>query len=132
MFCREQVVQLHHVEDRISAAGVGMHVIGNGAPMFIAGFRATTGFDGAIYTDPDLAVYRALALRRGLGTVVRPSVAVAAVRALRGGFRQGRTQGDPWQQGGVALVGVDGRVRYKYVARAAGDHPAVAAVLAAL
>lgn len=125
-------MQLHHARERIAAAGAGLHVIGNGAPMFIAGFRETTGFDGAIYTDPSLALYRALALRRGVTTVVRPGVAMAAVRALRGGFRQGATQGDPWQQGGVVVVGVDGRVGYRYASTAAGDHPPVDAVLAAL
>jgi hypothetical protein len=64
------VVQLHRVIDRIHAAGAELHVIGNGAPMFIAGFRETTEFPGPIYTDPSRAVYDAAELVRdgsGLG-----------------------------------------------------------------
>ena len=40
-------------------------MIGNGAPMFIAGFREMTGYTGPIYTDPSLAVYKAAQLKRG-------------------------------------------------------------------
>ncbi len=125
-------MQLHRVRDRIHAAGAELHVIGNGAPMFIAGFRADTGYDGPLYTDPGLAVYHAAGLARGVGTVLRPSVLGHAVRALRGGFRQRRTQGDPLQQGGVLIVSPAGELRWRYASRAAGDHPAVEAVLAQL
>jgi hypothetical protein len=87
------VVQLHRAEDQLAAAGAELAVIGNGAPRFLAGFRETTGYPGRLYTDPDLVVYRAFRLRRGLTTVARPSVVGHAVRALRGGFRQGLDPG---------------------------------------
>jgi hypothetical protein len=126
------VVQLHRVRERIEDAGATLHVIGNGPPMFMAGFRETTGYDGALYTDPSLAVYRALELRRGARTVLSARAAWNAVRALRGGFRQGRIQGDATQQGGVLVVGTDGAIRYRHADRVAGDHAPLAAVLAAL
>lgn len=125
-------MQLHRVRERIEDAGATLHVIGNGPPMFMAGFRETTGYDGALYTDPSLAVYRALELRRGARTVLSARAAWNAVRALRGGFRQGRIQGDATQQGGVLVVGTDGAIRYRHADRVAGDHAPLAAVLAAL
>jgi hypothetical protein len=125
------VVQLHQAEDQLAAAGAELAVIGNGAPRFLAGFRETTGYPGRLYTDPDLVVYRAFRLRRGLTTVARPSVVGHAVRAMRGGFRQGWTQGDPLQQGGVLVVGTDGELAYRYASSEAGDHPPLAPILAA-
>lgn len=125
-------MQLHRERKRIEDAGAALHVIGNGPPLFMAGFRETTGYDGPLYTDPSLAVYRALELRRGAFTIVNPRAAWNAVRALRGGFRQGRTQGDATQQGGLLVVGTDGAIRYRHADRVAGDHAPLRDVLAAL
>ncbi len=125
-------MQLHHAIDRIHAAGAELHVIGNGAPMFIAGFRDTTAFPGPIYTDPSLAVYEAAQLVRGITTTFNPRAALGALRALRGGFRQGRTQGDPFQQGGVLVVAPSGEILFHHISKAAGDHPKLERVLAAL
>ena len=69
-------MQLHRVIDRIHAAGAELHVIGNGAPMFIAGFRETTKFPGAIYTDPSLRVYDAAELVRGIRATFNPRAGV--------------------------------------------------------
>lgn len=125
-------MQLHRAIDRIHAAGAELHVIGNGAPMFIAGFRETAKFPGPIYTDPSLRVYDAAELMRGISTTFNPRSAVNALRALKGGFRQGRTQGDPNQQGGVLVVAPSGDVKLHYISKVAGDHPDVERVVRAL
>jgi len=54
--CRDHVVHLHARLDGIEKAGAKLTVIGNGSPSFIAGFREQTLWDGAVYTDPTLAV----------------------------------------------------------------------------
>ena len=66
-----------------------------------------------------------------------PASARTSVLALKArdvqpvaGFRQGKVRGDPWQQGGVLVVLPGGRVVYRYLSSAAGDHPAPAAVVA--
>jgi len=118
--------------EEIERAGAGLHVIGNGVPRFIAGFRDDTGYRGAIYTDPTLAVYRATEMRRGAGTFLHPRAWANGLRAFRAGFRQARVQGDAEQTGGVLIVTPDGRVPYHYVSKVAGDHPPVDAILAAL
>src|SRR5687767_3875751 len=110
MFCREQVVQLHHEIDRIHRAGGEVVVVGNGAPHFIAGFRELTGYRGPLYTDPSLESYRAASLKRGWATFLNPKAAVNAARALLKGHMQGRTQGDPAQQGGTLVIAPPGRV----------------------
>lgn len=117
-------MQLHHRIDELRAAGAELHVIGNGSPSFIDGFRETTGYDGPLYTDPSLAVYQAAGLKRGVATVLSARAALAGISALRHGFRQGKTQGDAWQQGGVVVIEPGGDVVWTHVSDYAGDNAA--------
>jgi hypothetical protein len=116
------VVQLHRRIDRIHAAGAELVVIGNGSPSFIAGFRETTGYHGPLYTDPSLEVYKAAGLKRGVFKVINPRAAMAALGALRGGHRQGATQGDALQQGGTLVIDRAGVVLWAHVDEYAGDN----------
>jgi hypothetical protein len=125
MHCREHVVQLHRGIDRIRAAGGELHVIGNGSPTFMQGFRDETGWDGPLYTDPSLEVFAAAGMKRGVMTVLRPTAAVRSIRTLARGFKQGRTQGDPWQQGGVLVVMPDGEVRWRHASGSPGDNASI-------
>jgi hypothetical protein len=122
MFCREHVVQLHDQIDRIHGAGAELVVIGNGAAHFIAGFRDVTNYRGVLYTDPSLESYKAAALRRGWGTVLRPSILVNAVRTLSHGHTQGVTRGDSTQQGGVLVILPGGAIAYHHISEVAGDN----------
>jgi hypothetical protein len=116
------VVQLHRAIDDIHAAGAELYVIGNGAPMFIEGFRETTGFSGTVLTDPSLAAYQAAHLERGLFKTFNLGGALASVGALRRGFRQGKTMGDATQQGGVVVVAPDGNEIYHHISKHPGDN----------
>ena len=60
-----------------------------------------------------------------------PRDGMEAIQAEVVGFRQGRVQGDAWQQGGLLLLDADGRVLHRQVDRAGGDPLDVAAVLVA-
>lgn len=125
-------MQVHREIERIHAAGAELCVIGNGAPSFIAGFRDAVDYRGPLYTDPTLAVYQAIGLERGVARTLDPTSLLPAVRALAAGRRQGRTQGDAWQQGGVIVIAPSGAVRYRHASRRPGDNAPVAAILAAL
>lgn len=125
-------MQLHLDRDGIRNAGLSLNVIGNGAPMFIAGFRETTGYDGPLYTDPSLAVYRAAELRSGLRTVLTLGAVSRSVGAFRRGFRQGKIEGDALQQGGVLVIDPDGRVLWHHISSGPGDNASAAEILAAV
>ncbi|HEY1556684.1 MAG TPA: peroxiredoxin-like family protein [Kofleriaceae bacterium] len=116
------MVQLHRRIDDIHAEGGELYVIGNGSPSFIAGFRETTGFTGTVLTDPSLEVFRAAELKRGLRTFVSLGAAARTVGAFARGYRQGRTQGDNTQQGGVLVIARDGRVLWQHVSASPGDN----------
>ena len=122
-------MQLHREIERIHAAGAELVVVGSGAPHFVAGFRETTDFDGPIYCDPTLAVYEAAGLKRGRLRTLGPRSALASLRAAKEGFKQGRVQGDAYQQGGVLVIVPPGEAVYRHVSEYAGDNAPVADVV---
>ena len=125
-------MQLHRRIDELRATGAEVFVIGNGSPNFIDGFRETTGWRGPLYTDPSLEVYKAAGLKRGVLKTLNARAAIKALGALRGGNRQGRTQGDEWQQGGVLVIAPGGDVLWSQVSEYAGDNAAVDDIVAAV
>ena len=132
MFCREHVVQLRHQVDAIHAAGGELVVVGSGTPNFMAGFREQTGWTGPLYGDPSLASYRAAGLQNALWRNFTPLGLVYGARALARGHMQGRTQGDPSQQGGVLVILPPGRIVYEHKSQVAGDNAPAAEVAQAL
>ncbi|BDG03657.1 hypothetical protein AMOR_26530 [Anaeromyxobacter oryzae] len=124
---------MHRAKDEIHARGAEVVIVGNGAPHFARAFREDLGLTTPLYTDPTLATYRALEFRRGVvATLLSGRTWLHALRAMRAGFRQGRTEGDALQLGGVLVVRPDGEIAYRYASAEAGDHPPLADVLAAL
>jgi AhpC/TSA antioxidant enzyme len=132
MFCREHVVQLHHESGRIQAAGGEVVIVGSGKPEDVAGFRDITHFDGKILCDPRLVSFRAAGLKRGIWKTLGPGVLVSGIRSLAHGHRQGRTQGDAFQQGGVLVILPPGRIIYEHISERAGDNAPATEVAAAL
>jgi hypothetical protein len=133
MFCREQVVQLHRHKDEIHLRDAELVTVGNGVIHFARAFKEEMGITTPIFVDPSRATYRALGMRRSLlGALFSGRTLLHAVRAMRSGFRQGRTQGDAFQLGGVVVVRPDGGVLLRYLSNEAGDHPREADVVAAL
>jgi hypothetical protein len=126
------VVQLHREVDKIHAAGAELVVIGNGAPNFIAGFREQTGYKGPLYTDPSLKVYEAAHLERGFTRTFSAKALVPTLRAFARGHKQGLTQGDNYQQGGVLVVAPSGDVKWHHISKRPGDNATVAEIVRAL
>ena len=83
-----------------------------------------------VLTDPRRSSYKLAGLKRSFG--LGRATLGRAKRAIQGGYRQGMTAGDPWQQGGVLVIHTDGRLLYRHVDDGAGDHAPVEDALAAL
>ena len=132
MFCKEQAAQLRGIKKEIEAAGARLVFIGNGNTASARNFKETWVPDCEVLTDPSTASYALLGARRGAWAVWSPRSWPARLRAVRGGFRQTRTQGQPYLLGGVAILDSGGAVRWTYVSRYAGDHPDPAQVVAAV
>ncbi len=117
---------------RIHQAGGELVVIGNGTGEQAGWFREDTGLEVPLFTDPSLKTYEAVGARRGLLSSLNPGTIRSALRARRSGFRQSRTQGSAFQQGGVFVITPDGEMPYRYVSSFAGDHPGPEDVVRAL
>lgn len=95
-------------------------------------FREKLKLTALVWVDKHRETYRHLGFRRGvLATVFNPRTFLHGMRAARAGFRQGKTRGDPWQQGGVLVVKRGGAPVYAYASAVAGDHPPTSAVISA-
>lgn len=130
MFCREQVAEFRSRAAELKAAGVKLVFIGNGTPLMAKDFQAFMNVpELPVWTDPRRQTYAHLGFKRGWGTVFDSAALKYAVRAMKAGFRQGKTQGDPFQQGGVLVVKQGGAVEYGYASATAGDHPPIETVM---
>ena len=118
--------------EAIRARGAELVVVGNGRPEHAADFRATHDLRFPLYVDPELRAYAAAGLERGVLRTLGPRALAAGWRAFRAGYRQGMTQGDPWQEGGVFVIRPDGTVPFAQVSESAGDHAHPQDILAAL
>lgn len=130
MFCREQVAGFRSRAADLKRAGVKLIFIGNGTAAMASDFQAFMNLaDVPVWTDPKRQTYAHLGFKRGWASVLDPAAVRYALRALKAGFRQGRTQGDPIQQGGVLVVKKGGAVEYGFASASAGDHPPVELVV---
>jgi AhpC/TSA antioxidant enzyme len=126
-------VQLHRAKDEIEARGAHLVFIGVGNRHHAQSFRSELGLTEPLYVDTARNSYRALGMKRGIiATILSPATWRNMVRAWRGGFRQRGVKGDPWQLGGVLVVLPGGRIAYRFLSQASGDHPPVDEVLASL
>jgi len=116
----------------IRAKGAELVIIGNGRPEHAAEFRDMQHVESPLLVDPKLQAYQAAGLKRGVLRTLGPTSLRNGWRAFKAGQRQGWTQGDPWQEGGVFVIRPDESVAFSYVSESAGDHPETSAVLAAL
>lgn len=54
---------------------------------------------------------------------MNPGTMLATLKAMKSGFRQTKTMGDAFQQGGVFVITPGGEMPYRYISKFAGDHP---------
>lgn len=123
---------MRDVKPQIDERGARVVVVGNGTPRHAQMFAEDDDVPFTLWVDPQMEAYRAAGLRRGLRAAFSRRSAGHMARALRGGFRQTKVQGDAWQNGGVFVITAKGETAFEQVSREAGDHAAVADILAAL
>lgn len=103
--------------------------IGNGTPLMARDFIEQFAVAFEVFTDPSRQAFALAGMRRIFGLGIK--TLGRGMRAWREGFRQGKTQGDPWQQGGVLGVDRDGAIFFEHADEGAGDNADVEAVLTA-
>lgn len=96
-----------------------------------ADFARTHAGSHPVLSDPTRSAFVAAGMKRGVFRVVHWRLLANLWRALRGGFRQGKVQGDPWQQGGVLVFGPTRDLVFEQRDSAAGDALALDAIVRA-
>lgn len=119
------------IKKKIDKAGAVLAAIGSGSPEEAKDFVGSFAFEGEMYVDPSLKVFQAFKLERGVWQTLRPSSLGSGIAALKKGFRQGRSAGDLWQQGGVFVVDTGSRVLFEHRNSGAGDSADLDAVVKA-
>ena len=132
LFCKEQTAEFRARRDELESRGARLVFVGNGGRRYATGFRDEFCPDCTVLTDPELTSYRVIGARSGVLNTLGPQAWGAGIRAFARGARQQRTQGSPFQQGGVLVVAPGDTIVYSYVSKAAGDHPSVDSVIAAI
>lgn len=120
-----------NIKGRLDSSGIALVAIGSGSPEGAGRFMDRLGFFAEMYVNHDLSAYRAFGLRRGLWETLGPASIIRGIQAMMQGFRQGRPDGDLWQQGGVFVLGPGDLLLFQHRNASAGDHADLDAVLAA-
>lgn len=95
--------------------------IGSGTPEDARYFIEKFSYEGEMYLNQELDAYRAFDLKRGFWRTLGPSPLARGFRAMKQGFRQGRSAGDLWQQGGIFVIGPGDRLLFEHINGMAGD-----------
>jgi hypothetical protein len=132
MFARQQAAALMDIKGKLDKAGIPLVAIGSGSPEGAKHFIDKLHFTGEMYVNQDLSAYRAFKLERGFLQTLGPSSLIRGIQAMRKGFRQGLTDGDTWQQGGVFVIGPGKKLIFQHRNKSAGDHVDLDAVLKAV
>lgn len=91
-----------------------------------------TGYRGILLTDPIRDAYKLLEFKSGISDIIGVKSFTQSFTALRSGFIPGSLQGHALQLGGAIVVTPEGKVTYLFISSAAGDHPPLEALLAAV
>jgi len=120
MFCREQAAHFQKFIGEFDAIGVRIMGVGNGTHEEAREFVAEFGITYPVFSDPSREAFAAAGMQTRFG--IGLSTFKHAKRARSQGFSQGRTQGAPFQQGGLLLMSPEGKRLFMHADRIAGGH----------
>jgi alkyl-hydroperoxide reductase/thiol specific antioxidant family protein len=128
------VAELRPRAKDFEAAGARLVIVGNGWPAMARDFAAHAKLpeNATLLVDPGLRSYAEAGLRRSALLTLGPRGWIPYLRTMKKGFRQGRTRGDPWQQGGALVIARGGQVLFRHVSTGPADQADPASLVAAL
>jgi hypothetical protein len=122
MLCRQACGELAAFKERLEELGVRIVAIGNGTPAMAKNFKSEFNFPGKLYVDQLRKIYKLLNLRRDFKSALGLRSLAAAANAIKKGYRQGQTQGDLLQLGGLFIYSEKNGFIYQHASKYAGDY----------
>ncbi len=116
----------------VAAKGARLCFVSTGTPAQARLFAADHLRDEPVLCDPGGQAFAGAGMQKGAARTLRWSTLTGMWRAFRGDFRQGRVQGDPWQQGGLVVLDEQGVVVARQVDGGPGELLDLDRALAAL
>jgi len=110
------------VKDDLDKLNIELVAIGSGTPVMAKNFKTEFQFPGSLYVDQKKAVYDALGCNRGLKYALSMKALKAAKQGFSEGFRQGSTQGDALQLGGVFIISLKDGLLFQHIEEYSGHH----------
>ena len=120
-----------NVKPELDEMGVSLVAIGSGTPDQARYFMEKSNYQGEMYVNPSLSVYKAFGLKRGFWKTLGPASIGRGIKTMSRGFRQGSSAGDLWQQGGMFVLGPGGQLLFQHRDPSAGKQADLKAVLTA-
>lgn len=124
MFARQQAAVLNEMKEKLGDEQVVMVGIGSGTKEEAKSFIEKFGFSGEMYIDPKLTSFKAFQLHKGFWRTLGPRSVWKGIGTMSNGFRQGRSAGHLWQQGGMFVLGPGDKVLFAHRNSVAGDQAA--------
>jgi peroxiredoxin len=123
-------LELH--KDELTTAGLQIVGVAMGQPKHAKRYCGKLAPGMTCLTDETTLPYQIYGLQQGkLKELMSPSVVAASLRALARGSSQGKAIGDAKMLPGTFIVDQQGIIHYAYYSKHAGDHPAIADLVAA-
>jgi len=129
--CRKLTAEISKIKPQLDELGVTLIAVGSGTPFMAKAFFESQNYKGDLYVDQKLNIYKALNCKRGIGATLGLKALGSVKTAISEGYRQGATQGDGLQQGGVFIMSFSEGILWQHLEEHAGDHPNLDNVVAA-
>jgi peroxiredoxin len=132
--CAEQVGLLRERLAECEALGLNVVIIGCANPNEIAAWmdrEQLAQCNVTVWTDPTLAVHRALGLHHGVWRTWGPRAAVRFLKSVAKGYRPGRFIGEVSQQAGALVVDQRGTLWTIFRSEFLGDLPSLSMLIEA-
>jgi len=131
MFARQQAADLMKINDELENKDILLAAVGSGNSEQAKKFKKKLDFKADIYIDPSLKSYKAFKLKRGFFRTLGPVSIYKGLKAMSRGFRQGKSAGDLWQQGGMFVITPENKIVFEHRNSTAGDQADLDLVLKA-
>lgn len=132
MLCRQQVAEIVQNTSGFANENIRLAVIGSDEPQYFKEFRRVTGYSGLLLSDPSRLAFAILGFASGVAGLLSLHGFSRTLSALKEGIKPGALHGSALQLGGGVIIEPSNHVLYYFASKKAGDHPAVADVIATI